>query len=171
MLHVIKMRWLKRFRRSHSLHTLIETGTWQGATVEAMRDQFEQIYTIELDQELWEQATVRFSQYSHVHTVHGDSGEVLASILPKISARCLFWLDGHFSGSDTAHGKSNTPIVKELAAIQAHHIKDHVILVDDVRCYNGTDGYPTLESIFSMLRGINPDYTIKVADDIVQAYP
>ena len=169
--HIIKLRWLRRFQQSYSIGTLVETGTCKGTTVAAMLNQFEQIYTIELYYQLWERAHGRFLQYPHVHVVQGDSGEVLSSILASIFDRCLFWLDGHFSGSQTARGAKDTPIVKELAAIRSHHRKDHVILIDDARCFNGMNDYPTLDSVFSMLKEINPDYTIRVVDDIIQAYP
>lgn len=168
--HIIKLRWLRRFQKSYSLETLVETGTYKGTTVDAMLNQFQQIYSIELDYELWKRAHDRFLQYPHVHVVQGDSGEVLPTILASIFDRCLFWLDGHFSGGETARRAKDTPIVGELAAIRSHHREDHVILIDDARYFNGMNDYPTLDSVFSMLKEINPDYVIRVVDDMIQAY-
>ena len=168
--HLIKLRWLSRFQKSYYLGTLVETGTYHGTMVATMLNQFREIYTIELDYELWKRAHGRFLQYSHVHVVQGDSGEVLPTILTSIFDRCLFWLDGHFSGGETARGGTDTPIVEELAAICSHQRKDHVVLIDDARLFNGRNGYPTLDGVASMLKEINPDYTIRVVDDIIQAY-
>jgi hypothetical protein len=168
--HLVKMRWLSHFQSSYDLQTLVETGTYLGTTVAAMLSRFEQIYTIELDCGLWERARTRFSEYPHVHVVPGNSGDVLPAILAGIPDRCLFWLDGHFSGPGTAQGNEDTPIVQELAAIHNHYRKDHVILIDDARLFIGRNGYPTFDSIRSLLKGINPDYTVKVMDDIIQAF-
>ncbi len=168
--HPVKLYWIARFGHANDIEVLVETGTYLGATVAAMLDQFEQIYTIELDHELWARACDRFSQYPHVHVAQGDSGKDLPVILSRISDRCLFWLDGHFSGDITARAECDTPIVEELAAIRSHRRKDHVSLIDDAHLFNGKNDYPTLDELFSMLREVNPAYTIRVVDDIIQAF-
>lgn len=168
--HPVKLYWLNRFRKSYSLKTLIETGTYQGTTVAAMLNHFQQIYTIQLDYKLWERTRDKFLKYPHVHVVQGDSGEVLPTILASIFDRCLFWLDGHFSGTGTVRGAKETPIVEELAAIRSHHRKDHIILIDDARLFTGRNDYPTLDGVHSLLKEINPDYTVKVVDDIIRTY-
>jgi hypothetical protein len=50
----------------------------------------------------------------------------------------LFWLDGHFCGGVSAHGDKGTPILEELNLILSHRVKEHVILIDDARLFNGT---------------------------------
>lgn len=169
--HIVKLRWLRRFQRSYALKTLVESGTYRGRTVAAMLDRFEQIYTIELDEVLWERACSRFAQYPHVHVVQGNSSDVLPSVLEAICVPCLFWLDGHYSGAGTAHGPQASPIIEELAAIRSHHRKDHVILIDDAREFSGRGGYPTLRVVRSLLKTINVDYIIRVVDDMIQACP
>lgn len=168
--HEVKLYWLRRFQTSYALETLVETGTYQGTTVAAMLSQFERIYTIELDHTLWARASERFSKYPHVGVILGHSGDVLPTILAAISDRCLFWLDGHFSCGDTARGTRDTPIVEELAAIRSHFRKDHILLIDDARLFDGTSDYPALHILTSMLGEINPEYTVRVVDDMIQAY-
>lgn len=135
-----------------------------------MLDHFEQIYTIELDHTWWERAHDRFCKYPHVQVIQGDSGKVLPAILPSISVRCLFWLDAHFSGGETARATKHPPIEEELAAIRSHSRKDHVILIDDARLFDGAGGYPALDSVILLLREINPEYAVEVVDDIIRAY-
>lgn len=168
--HPIKLYWLDCFRRAYCVEILIETGTYQGTTVEAMLEKFKQICTIELDPELWKIMHDKFSRYSHVRVIQGNSGHVLPAILASVSQRCLFWLDGHFSGPGTARGAVDSPIAKELDAIRSHHRNDHIILVDDARLFDGNNGYLTLEEIHSRLKEINPSYHVRVVDDIIQAY-
>lgn len=168
--HEVKLYWLGHFQASYGLETLVETGTYQGTTVAAMVHRFERVYTIEVDHTLWRRAHDRFSKYPHVQVIQGDSADILPAILVRISDRCLFWLDGHFSGAETARGRKDTPIVEELAAIRSHCRKDHVVLIDDARLFCGANGYPALDTVTSMLRDINPKYMVRVVDDIIQAY-
>jgi hypothetical protein len=170
--HAVKVYWLRRFQKRYRTEVFVETGTYYGASVDAMLHSCRQIYTIELDPELWAQAQRRFSDYPHVHVIHGDSGQVLMALLPKLTARSLFWLDGHFSGAGTARTPNrDTPIQDELAAIGSHHRKDHVILIDDARLFDGSNGYPHVETLRHLLSEINPDYTVRIVDDMIQAYP
>jgi hypothetical protein len=168
--HIIKVRWLASFGYQYSIKTLVETGTYQGTTILALLDKFETIYTIELSQTLWNQAVEKLNKYNHIHVINGDSSKELRSVLNKISDRCLFWLDGHFSGGNTARGAKDSPIIEELETIRQHCRRDHIILIDDARCFNGSDGYPTLSDMKIMLHRINPNYIVKVRDDIIQAY-
>jgi hypothetical protein len=135
-----------------------------------MLEKFKQICTIELDPELWKIMHDKFSRYPHVRVIQGNSGHVLPAILATVSQRCLFWLDGHFSGPGTARGAVDSPIAKELDAIRSHHRNDHIILVDDARLFSGNNGYLTLEDIHSRLKEINQGYHVRVVDDIIQAY-
>jgi hypothetical protein len=168
--HTIKLRWIQYFGNACKVHTLVETGTYYGITVGAMLQRFEQIYTIELAAELSERAEKQFAGYPHVHVLPGNSAEVLPALLEVISEKCLFWLDGHYSGPGTARGSADSPIVGELSAIRKHPRNDHVILIDDARLFDGTNGYVTQQEAFSLLREINPRYTIRQRDDIIQAY-
>ena len=56
-----------------------------------------------------------------------------------------------------------------MAAIAAHGRRDHVIVIDDARKFDGTDDYPTRERVFELLRRINPDYDIRIVDDMIVA--
>ena len=60
---------------------------------------------------------------------------------------------------------------EELAAIGSHQRRDHVILIDDARCFDGTNDYPSLERVVSILKQVNSQYCVRVWDDIIQAYP
>ncbi len=168
--HTVKLRWIEYFGKAYKAHTLVETGTYYGMTVEAMLRRFEQIYTIELAADLYERAEKQFAGYPHVHVLPGDSAEVLPALLEVISEKCLFWLDGHYSGSGTARGSADSPIIGELNAIRKHLRNDHVILIDDARLFDGTNGYLTQQEAFSLLREINPLYSVRQRDDIIQAY-
>jgi len=168
--HCIKEKYVKRLQSEHEALVFIETGTYLGDMVHAVRKNFEEIYSIELSEELYKRACERFSAYPNIHIVQGDSGKLMPEILSPLTQKCLFWLDGHYSGGLTARGEEDYPLINELKAIAAHPVKNHVILVDDARLLTGADGAPSLEKVISGLKDINSSYTVEVKDDTVFAY-
>jgi hypothetical protein len=152
-----------------SLKVLIETGTFLGEMVLAMRNQFGRIISIELDKVLYLGAVLRFLGLRHIRILHGDSARVLPEILRSLREPALFWLDAHYSGGATARGKKETPIAEELMAILAHPIKEHVILIDDARCFNGARDYPTLDTLQGLVGGTG--FLFEVRDDIIRIFP
>jgi hypothetical protein len=167
----VKRQILAAYGAAFGVGTLVETGTFLGGTVYALKDRFRTIYSIELSDDLMNRARHRFRKYSHIRILHGDSGELLPDLLGDVSERCLFWLDGHYSAGITARGKLDTPIVSELMTVFDHTIKDHVILIDDARLFNGTEDYPTLEELKALFADQRPDYQFSVVNDVIRAHP
>jgi hypothetical protein len=148
---------------------LVETGTLRGDMVEATRNAFQRIWSIELDSDLHAAAATRFRDYPQVSIVHGDSATALPEIVTGESRPILFWLDGHWSGGDTARGDLDTPVLAELTAILARRNGDDVILIDDARLF-GTGDYPTISAVRAMIRATWPDWNVEVRDDIIRAH-
>ncbi len=169
--HLVKQRTVRSYGRTFDLHTLIETGTYTGAMVYAMQDDFDKIFTVELDENLFKAAQIGFSKFAHVQPVQGDSGDVLPQIMANINEPCLFWLDGHYSGDGTAKGRFDTPIVRELHCILDHPEPGHVILIDDAHCFVGENDYPTIEELRQLAIGKRPNWHFEVADNIVRIHP
>ena len=168
--HLIKQQTIAEYAKKHSTATLVETGTYLGHMVCAMLDKFQRIISIELAQHFHEQAKERFKKDKHVELLQGDSGNVLTTLAPTIDTPALFWLDGHYSSGETAKGDLNTPIMKELDAVLGGNI-NHVVLIDDARCFNGTEDYPTMEGLEAKIKSLRSDYTIEVAHDIIRVCP
>ena len=169
--HRIKQQVVAAYAKAFGLRTLIETGTYTGAMPWALRDAFDRIVTIELDEALWRRARNRFGRMPQVRCELGNSADVLPRVLGEIHAPCLFWLDGHYSGKGTAHGPLASPLVRELELILDHPSEGHVILIDDARHLTGRDGYPTLEDLEALFRVRRPTWTCVVRNDIVRAHP
>jgi hypothetical protein len=151
--HIIKEELIKNFAQNFNTPILIETGTYLGDMVHAMRKSFTRIISFELDPTLAAQAQQRFANDNHIEIMQGDSGKLLGDYLKKINDPCLFWLDGHYSGGITAKGSLETPIKNELTAILSHPVDGHVILIDDARCFTGENDYPTLEELKTFVAG------------------
>lgn len=168
--HVYKLAVIKKHQANFHLRTLIETGTFLGDTIAATNKLFDHIYSIELSDELYEMAKERFKGNTKIDIRHGDSGDVIKDILDNVTQPCLFWLDGHYSEGNTAKGQLNTPIIQELTHIFNTDIKGHVILIDDARCFNGTDDYPTINYLTEFVKGFNPNLQLVVENDIIRIY-
>jgi hypothetical protein len=165
----VKQRIVADHQRLNGADCLIETGTYRGDMVFAQRRRFRRIFTIELDDRLFQRAVDRFRDLGNIVVLHGDSGQVLPTLLESVRWPCLFWLDGHFSGGITARGDLETPVVLELAAILRHPIADHVILIDDARCF-GQGDYPSIEALRDQVVAARPDWSLDVRDDVIRIH-
>jgi hypothetical protein len=168
--HIVKQRTLRTVADRFGLNVLVETGTYYGDMVEAMKRRFRQIYSIELSQELWQRAAKRFRRDAHVRIIHGDSGVELARVLSELRQPALFFLDGHYTHRKTARGAKDTPIYEELAHIFGHDRK-HAIVIDDARCFGGDPAYPSMEELRAFVRARWPSATIEVEDDSIRILP
>lgn len=140
----VKRRLLRHYAKAHGLKVFIETGTFKGDTLAAMAAEGMRAISVELSDTLFQRAQTRFAGRNGIELHHGDSGEVLPKIVASLTEPALFWLDGHYSEGETAHGALASPINGELAAIFDHPVKGHVILIDDAHEFIGQGGYPEL---------------------------
>jgi hypothetical protein len=165
-----KQAVVKDYADRFAFTCFIETGTFMGDMIYAVRDIFSEIYTIELSADFYRDAKKRFKRNSHIHLIQGDSGNELGKVLANIDTPCLFWLDGHYSGGRTAKGELEAPIEKELSVIANHsQAQRHVILIDDARCFTGKGGYPTLDRLEEWVKRCGYDQ-FEVRDDIIRVF-
>ena len=169
--HVAKQRVLRGYAERYHLKIFVETGTYRGDMVEALKPLFHKIYSIELGGDLFEKARRRFKRDAHVELIHGDSGKELGRIMERLTEPALFWLDGHYSAGDTARGEKDTPIYEELDQILRAPDLGHVIVIDDARCLGSDPAYPTLPALRAYVLSRRPHAGIAVADDSVRITP
>ncbi len=168
--HPIKMMVVQSYLKRFSIECFIETGTYLGDTLGYIAKGEVQCTSIELSRELYEMARKRFDGYKNVRLIQGDSGQRLLELLTEISKPVLFWLDGHYSAGISVRGETDTPISAELKAILSHPIKRHVILIDDARCFDGTNDYPNLDDLLQVIRE-EGSYSAEVSADIIRLVP
>lgn len=150
---------------AYGLDILVETGTYLGDMIWAQKDYFQQIYSIELSKELFVSVKNRFKSFNHIKLIQGDSGEKIAEVLSEIESPALFWLDGHYSGGITAKGEKLCPIYGELSHIFKSSMQ-HLILIDDARCFIGDGDYPSLGEL-NAYTVQNSNYQMNVENDII----
>lgn len=169
--HLAKQNTLRKHAFDYGLKIFVETGTYMGDMIEAMKNVFEKIYSIEISRELFEQAGDRFKHAGHVELINGDSGSEIGRVMKKIDRPALFWLDGHYSGGPTGKGDKETPIVEELGHIFDAPDIGHVIIIDDARCFGSEPDYPEMEELKKYVLSQRPGCRIAVEDDSIRITP
>lgn len=167
---VIKRSVIKRHAKRFLTPVFIETGTYFGDTVMAVKSSFDKIHSIELGQELAVSAKKRFSQYPNIQIHQGDSAKILSQILTGISRPATFWLDAHCSEGITCGDDEYLPLVKELEVIFKHWQPGSVILIDDARHMGRQKGYPSFKEILKIVQDSNLDLGIKQELDIIRIH-
>lgn len=152
---VVKRRLLRAIGKQRQLNVFVETGTYLGHTLAFLESHFESLHSIELSDELYREAALRFEGSAKIRVWHGDSGRVISDVLRMVDAPALFWLDGHYSGGITAKGDEMTPIKAELEQISRHRLfEKHVVVIDDMRLFGVDPDYPKREDLDSWIAAI-----------------
>ncbi|MGH3430856.1 MAG: hypothetical protein ACRDQZ_25355 [Mycobacteriales bacterium] len=164
----VKRQIISSYLRHFKLKTFVETGVYVGDTLaQVSRDRSVRCTSIELAEPYYRDAVNRFRRRANVDLLRGDSGELLPALVEALDAPALFWLDGHWSGGATAKGPVDSPISSELDAILSSPIRDHVVLIDDARCFDGHGGYPHLGELLETVRR-SSGYRCEVSADIIR---
>jgi hypothetical protein len=131
----------------------IETGTYFGQMTRHLSKIGSQVWTIEPEFGLLENAKKLSKNFHNITYIYGTSEAVLnntVSTVLNVTKDINFWLDGHYSEGLTFKGDSDTPIKFELEVISSFKqaFSNITIFIDDVRCFEKTDhkyrDYPTL---------------------------
>ena len=164
--HLLKQRTVREYARRYGLRNLVETGTYYGEMVAAMRRQFDRIDSIEYDHQLAQRAKEKFAAHPHIHIHEGDSQTVVPELLKSITAPTLFWLDAGYYGWAGLEGEKQR-LTSEFEAILRHPMQ-HLILMDDARGLNGQNGALTVEEFKRRIDAEFPERFVEVKYDILR---
>ncbi len=164
--HLLKQRTVREYAEKYGLRTLVETGTYYGEMVAAMKHRFSAIYSIEYDHQLAQRAGKKFAHYQHIHILEGDSQQLVPELLKQIQEPALFWLDAGYYGWAGLQGDRQR-LTAELDAILRHAAR-HMILMDDARGLNGQNGAPTVADLKQRIEAEFPERRVEVNYDILR---
>lgn len=167
--HLLKQKVVREYVNRFGLKTLVETGTYYGEMVAAMRSRFDRIYSIEYVPELAERATRKFARDKHIRILCGDSRVVIPEVLTLLKSPALFWLDAGYYGW-VGKRTDDQRLSAELEMILSHPYP-HVILLDDARGLTGKDGIPSVEDVQTYVESRFPQRSIEVKYDIMRITP
>lgn len=164
--HLLKQKVVSEYGEKFGLRTLVETGTYYGEMVAAMKNRFDQIYSIEFVAALAERATRKFSRNSHIRIFSGDSRVVMPDVLALLHGPALFWLDAGYYGWVGVRTNEQR-LSAELELILSHPYQ-HMILLDDARGLTGKDGIPSVEDVKAYVESTFPERSVEVKYDIMR---
>jgi hypothetical protein len=155
----------------------IETGTLHGGTTRWAANHFDSVHTIERAENLYDLHSSELAQIPAVTPHLGDSRQILPHILAQMGQqRCVFWLDGHWSGGETAGAEDECPLLDELACLSGR--QDDIILIDDARLFlcvppqpHNPAQWPTIAEIISALPVSTQAPFVQVVDDVIFIIP
>lgn len=130
-------------RKNTGATVLIEAGTFRGITTARASSVFDRVYSIELDETLAAAATKKLRTKKNVKVIQGDALQVIPQLLEDERLRdVLLFLDGHFSGGETACGDLPEPAAEELHTLRNYKDKISAIVIDDLRSFGTEIGFP-----------------------------
>ena len=151
--------------------SFIETGTYMGATIDNLKDFFENIYTIELNKNLFLYSKKKFQNNNNIKCIQGNSSEQLELILNNHNQDTIFFLDGHWSGGETSKGPEDVPLLKELQIINKYFKNRGIIIIDDLRLFgtNNNEDWTniTKKNILSSIDNIKFSLTLTKYDKFI----
>ena len=158
---------LRELKEKFNLKYFVETGTLFGEGVDhALNHGFDDVYSIEIDKELYDRAITKYAFNAGVNIIHGSSHEKIKDLL-SLDGNCLFWLDAHFPSADCNKKsyidekdmeiRAPLQIEIELLSQRKNKYKD-VIIADDFWLYNTEHKYESGD-IESHMRSIGQNIT------------
>lgn len=168
--HLVKQFTVREYAERFSLRVLVETGTYYGEMVAAMKTRFDEIYSVEYDHVLATRAQAKFSRSPHIHIIEGDSQKAIPQIIQSLTQPALFWLDAGYYGWAGLQGDKQRLTV-ELESILRDRRYQHVILMDDARGLNGQNGAPTVPELKQRIETEFPGRNVEVKHDILRITP
>lgn len=164
-----------RLKDGLGINTFVETGTFKGATAEWASHYFPRVYTIEVMGDRHHKTSAMLANISNISFLFGDSRTVLSDLLPRLGAPAILWLDAHNPGdeADVKNTPDECPILRELEII-SEDTQDHVILIDDLRCFadiNRGKYWPSVEELDAKIAELFPEYSVYHHHDVFIAVP
>lgn len=161
------------------LDIFVETGTFEGDTIELVRELFREIYSIELSKIHAENASERFKGFPSINILQGNSPDVLHGLIPKLRQQSvLYFLDAHWCVAEHTAGQvSQCPLMEELREI-GHLDQNSVIIIDDARLFlctppipHDVTQWPVLSDVLNALESLAETHTLSIVNDCIIYFP
>ena len=122
--------------------TFVETGTAYGQSIDSIYQYFEQIFTVEISEKLYEWLTPQIGHWTNVQRVLGDSLIEIPKYLNSLTKEdhVFFWLDAHWSQGLSSKNHLDVPLLEECSIIDTEYQANlGLVIIDDVRLFETDD--------------------------------
>lgn len=155
--------------------TLIETGTYRAENTLLMATLFYEVHSIELSDQLFEEALEKCADNCNIFLYHGNSVDVLPTL--NMNQPLVYFLDAHACKTKPMVTAHTFPLWEELDFICSRPHQD-IIIVDDVHTFGEHDtrsqeprwAEVTFGSITDYVNQRKPVRKTKVVDDTFVVY-
>lgn len=166
-----------RLAKIASISTFVETGTYRGSTTRWAAKHFNNVYTIENSEFHFAAESESLSHINGVKPIFGNSRDLLPSIIDELGqSTAIFFLDGHWSGHETAGHGDECPLLGELESLRGR--EGDIILIDDARFFHcpplephNPSDWPTIGEIVIALQKCQSNPYIAIVDDVIFSVP
>ncbi|MCX6170069.1 MAG: glycosyltransferase [Ignavibacteriales bacterium] len=175
----LDLNLVKNLKKYLPLDIFVETGTFEGDTIENVRNLFGEIHSVELSEEYYKHVKNRFEKLGTVHLYLDSSEKFLKKVHPDLKEKSvLYWLDAHWCVADkTAGEKSQCPLIEELKSIESLNNKS-LIIIDDARLFiapppspHEITQWPDFNSIITLLSSLSRAHEVIILNDTIIYYP
>lgn len=166
-----------KLKEVYGINNFIETGTYQGHTAYWASQVFDQVFTIEYSQDIYQKVTEKYGHIKNIDFLYGDTRNLLQNTLSQLESPSLFWLDAHWSGGLTYGESDECPLLAEIEIINRSDC-EHFILIDDARLFlspppapHSPQQWPDISAILNLLNSAKNSRHIVIVDDVIIAVP
>ncbi|MEG4998382.1 FkbM family methyltransferase [Microcoleus sp. B4-D4] len=168
---------ISQLKEAYGINNFIETGTYQGHTAYWASQVFEQVFTIEYSQDLYQKVTEKYGHITNIEFLYGDSRNLIDNTVSQLESLSLFWLDAHWSGGQTYGEIDECPLLAEIAIINRSDC-EHFIFIDDARLFlspppppHSPQHWPDISAVLNLLNSGKNSRHIVIIDDVIIAVP
>jgi glycosyltransferase involved in cell wall biosynthesis len=175
----LDLNLVKQLKKVIPLDIFVETGTFEGDTIEYVKDVFNEIHSVELSESYYNKVKDRFNSTLKVNLYLDSSENFLKKIRPTLKDKSvLYWLDAHWCVADkTAGEKSQCPLLDELKSIEKLN-STSIVIIDDARLFIAPPPYPheitqwpDYNSIMELFAKLSHMHETMVLNDTIIYYP
>ncbi|MEG4352128.1 FkbM family methyltransferase [Microcoleus sp. LAD1_D3] len=168
---------ISQLKEAYGINNFIETGTYQGHTAYWASQVFEQVFTIEYSQDLYQKVTEKYGHIKNIDFLYGDTRNLLDNTVSQLQSPSLFWIDAHWSGGQTYGEIDECPLLAEIEIINRSDCK-HFIFIDDARLFlspppppHSPQHWPDISAVLNLLNSGKNSRHIVIIDDVIIAVP
>jgi hypothetical protein len=149
----------KKLIKKYKIKTVVETGTYHGKTTEALASICDNVYSIEINTELYNEVYKKIKDNKRIKLFNMTTINFLKENIPNFIQPILFFLDAHKMEREynTFHLNSiNEPLLDELNIIGENKIKPIIVIHDFMvpEKYSGYK-YESIEPFLTKIYGEN----------------